>query len=93
MLPAARALAKEIADNAAPVSVAVARQMIWRMAGASHPMEAHAMDSRAIQSRGQSADAKEGIESFLEKRGARFPDRVSAQMPDFLDWQAEPEFR
>ncbi|NSX17447.1 crotonase/enoyl-CoA hydratase family protein [Cupriavidus taiwanensis] len=92
LLPAANAIAREIADNAAPVSVAVTRQMIWRMAGAAHPMEAHQMDSRAIQSRGQSADAREGIASFLEKRPAQFPDRVSAQMPDFFDWQGEPDF-
>lgn len=93
LLPAARALAREIADNAAPVSVAMARQMIWRMAGAAHPMEAHRLDSRALQSRGSSRDAKEGIASFLEKRPAQFPDRVSQDLPDFLDWRAEPEFR
>lgn len=92
LLPAAQGLAREIADNAAPVSVAMARQMIWRMAGASHPMEAHRLDSRAIQSRGRSRDAKEGIASFLEKRPARFPDRVSADLPDFMDWRGEPEF-
>ncbi|MBS0450895.1 MAG: crotonase/enoyl-CoA hydratase family protein [Proteobacteria bacterium] len=93
LLPAAQALAREIADNAAPVSVAMARQMIWRMAGAAHPMEAHRLDSRALQSRGSSRDAKEGIASFLEKRPARFPDRVSQDLPDFLDWRGEPEFQ
>lgn len=92
LLPAARALAREIADNAAPVSVAMARQMIWRMAGAAHPMDAHRLDSRALQSRGKSDDAKEGIASFLEKRPASFPDRVSTQMPDFFDWSDEPPF-
>src|SRR5579875_2584628 len=59
LLPAARALAREIAENTAPVSVALTRQMLWRMAGADHPMEAHKVDSRAIQSRGASADTKE----------------------------------
>ena len=92
LLPAARAIAREIADNAAPVSVAISRQLIWRMAGASHPMEAHKLDSRAIQSRGRSADVKEGVSAFLEKRPAAFPDRVSADMPDFFEWGNEPPF-
>lgn len=86
LLPAARALAREIADHAAPVSVALTRQMLWRMLGADHPMEAHRIDSRAIYARGRQADAKEGVTSFLEKRPARFPDRVSADMPDFVPW-------
>ncbi|MFN3371727.1 MAG: crotonase/enoyl-CoA hydratase family protein [Sphingomonadaceae bacterium] len=86
LLPAARALAREIADNTAPVSVALTRQMLWRMLGADHPMEAHRVDSRAIYARGRQADAKEGVVSFLEKRPARFPDRVSADMPDFVPW-------
>jgi enoyl-CoA hydratase/carnithine racemase len=93
LLPAARALADEIADNAAPVSVAVARRLMWTMLGASHPMEAHRADSRAMFARGQSEDAREGIAAFLEKRAAEFPDRVSAGLPDFLpEWQ-EPDFR
>ncbi|HEV3430282.1 MAG TPA: crotonase/enoyl-CoA hydratase family protein [Paraburkholderia sp.] len=92
LLPAAWALAREIADNTAPVSAAISRQMIWRMAGASHPMEAHRIDSRAIQSRGRSADAAEGVSAFLEKRPAAFPNRVSTDMPDFFDWQSEPPF-
>ena len=93
LYPAAVSLAREIADNTAPVSVAMTRQMLWRMAGASHPMEAHQLDSRAIQARGASADAKEGVESFLEKRAAEYPDRVSTDMPDFFEWQGEPEFK
>src|SRR5690606_28735245 len=72
LLPAARALAREIADNTAPVSIALTRQLIWRMAGALHPMDAHRADSRGIQSRGASADAREGVTSFLEKRPAAF---------------------
>ncbi|MEM5431412.1 crotonase/enoyl-CoA hydratase family protein [Cupriavidus oxalaticus] len=92
LLPAARAIACEIADNAAPVSVAISRQLIWRMAGASHPMEAHKLDSRAIQSRGRSADVKEGVSAFLEKRPAAFPDTVSHDLPDFFDWRGEPPF-
>ncbi|MFA7664675.1 MAG: crotonase/enoyl-CoA hydratase family protein [Burkholderiaceae bacterium] len=92
LLPAARALAREIADNAAPVSVALTRQMIWRMAGADHPMEAHKIDSRAIYMRGRMADAREGIGAFLEKRPARFTDRVSADMPAFFPWWAERRY-
>ncbi len=93
LYPAAVEIAREIADNTAQVSVAMARQMLWRMAGAQHPMEAHQLDSRAIQARGASADAKEGVTSFLEKRPASYPNRVSGDMPDFFEWQGEPEFR
>ena len=92
LLDAARALGREIADNSAPVSVALARRMMWTMLGARHPMDAHRADSQAMFARGQSADAAEGIASFLEKRPARFPDRVSDGLPDVLpDW-ARPEF-
>ena len=86
LLPAAYGLAREIADNTAPVSVALTRQMMWRMLGADHPMTAHEVDSRAIQARGVSGDAREGVTAFLEKRPASFPDRVSADMPDFFPW-------
>ena len=89
LLPAAYALAREIADYTAPVSVALTRQMMWRMLGADHPMAAHQLDSRAIQARGLSGDAGEGVTAFLEKRPASFPDRVSADMPDFFPWWPE----
>jgi enoyl-CoA hydratase/carnithine racemase len=92
LLPAARALAAEIAENTAPVSVALARQMMWRMLGAEHPMLAHRADSRAMLARGQSADAVEGITSFLEKRPAHFADRVSDGLPEIMPWWVEPEF-
>jgi enoyl-CoA hydratase/carnithine racemase len=92
LLPAAYALAREIADNAAPVSVALARQLMWRMLGAAHPMEAHRADSRAMFSRGQSADAVEGVTSFLEKRPAAFPDRVGDGLPDVFPGWEEPAF-
>jgi enoyl-CoA hydratase/carnithine racemase len=91
LLPAARALAREIADNTSQVSVALTRRMLWRMLAADHPMEAHKVDSRAIQIRGQSGDAREGVESFLEKRRAKYPDRVSKDMPDiFPEWTDRP---
>lgn len=85
LLAEANTLAREIADNCAPVSVSLTRQMMWRMLGADHPMEAHKIDSRAIWARGRQADAKEGVVSFLEKRPAKYPDTVSKNMPDFLD--------
>ncbi|MBS0448901.1 MAG: crotonase/enoyl-CoA hydratase family protein [Proteobacteria bacterium] len=89
LLPAAHALAREIADNAAPVSVALTRQMMWRMLGADHPMEAHKIDSRSIYARGAMADAKEGVGAFLEKRPAQFTDKVSTDMPAFYPWWRE----
>jgi enoyl-CoA hydratase/carnithine racemase len=92
LLGAARALAREIADNTAPVSVALARRLMWTMLGASHPMEAHRADSRAMLSRGQSADVREGVTSFLEKRPPSFPDRVSDGLPDVFPWLEEPVF-
>ena len=92
LLPAARALAREIVDHAAPVSVALTRQMLWRLSAAAHPMDAHRIDSRAIQSRGQSADVREGVGAFLEKRPAVFPDRVSTDMPAFFPWWNESTF-
>jgi enoyl-CoA hydratase/carnithine racemase len=86
LLDAARTIAREIADNAAPVSVAVNRQLMWRMLGANHPMEAHRLDSRLIAARGASADAREGVTAFLEKRPARFPLRVSEHLPEGFPW-------
>ena len=93
LLPAAYALAREIADNTAAVSVALTRQMLWRLSAASDPMQAHRIDSRAIFTRGSSADAAEGVVSFLEKRPAQFPGRVSADMPEFFPWWEEETYR
>jgi enoyl-CoA hydratase/carnithine racemase len=92
LLPAARALADEIVENTAPVSLAVSRQMLWRMLGADHPMEAHKIDSRAIFELGRSSDAREGVVSFLEKRPARFSMKPSSDMPSFFPWWEEPRF-
>ncbi|MFM7685659.1 MAG: crotonase/enoyl-CoA hydratase family protein [Actinomycetota bacterium] len=92
LLPAARAIAAEIAENTAPVSVALTRQMLWRMLGASHPMEAHRADSRGIMERGRSGDAREGVMSFLEKRAPDFPVKVSEGLPDIFPSYESPKF-
>src|SRR5215471_16709657 len=86
LLPIACALACEIADNSSAVSVILARQMMWKLFGADHPMDAHLLDSQAIFWTGRSADAREGIAAFLEKRPARFPLRPSVDLPPFYPW-------
>lgn len=86
LLHAAKSLASEIAENTSAISVAMTRAMMWRLASADHPMEAHKIDSRAIYRLSRGADAKEGIASFLEKRRAMYPGKVSADMPDFYPW-------
>ena len=91
LIPAAREIAKSLFEKSAPVSAALTRQMVWRASGAAHPMEAHIAESRALHHRFKSADSKEGVMSFLEKRPAAFADRVS-EMPDiWADWVA-PKF-
>jgi enoyl-CoA hydratase/carnithine racemase len=92
LLDAARALGREIAENTAPVSVALARQLMWRSVGAEHPKHAQRADSRGMVARGQSADAVEGITAFLEKRAAHFPDRVSEGLPDVMPGWSAPGF-
>jgi enoyl-CoA hydratase/carnithine racemase len=92
LLPTARQLAGEIAARTAPVSIALIRQMMWRMLGADDPMEAHKVDSRGIYTRGRSEDVKEGVMSFLEKRPANFKNKVSSDMPDFFPWWNEREY-
>jgi enoyl-CoA hydratase/carnithine racemase len=93
LLPTARALAAEIAENTSAVSVALSRQLMWKMLGADHPMEAHRLDSRAIYAMGQSPDGHEGVQSFLEKRPAVFPMKVSSDMPEFFPWWKQRPFK
>jgi enoyl-CoA hydratase/carnithine racemase len=92
LLPAARELAREIAENTSAISVALTRQMVWKMLGADHPMEAHKIDSRAIHALGQSADAHEGVGAFLAKRKADFKQRPSREMPKFFPWWKDRKF-
>jgi len=86
LLPTARALAVDIAQHTSAVSVALIRQMLWRMLGADHPREAHRIDSLGMWHTGRSADAHEGVTSFLEKRLPRFTGRPSKDMPPFYPW-------
>lgn len=92
LLPTARAVAREIADNTSAVSVALCRHMMWKMLGADHPMEAHKIDSRGIRSMGQLPDAYEGVQSFLEKRPGNYTMKPSTDMPAFYPWWDEREF-
>jgi enoyl-CoA hydratase/carnithine racemase len=91
LLPAATALAAEIAESA-PVSVALTRQMLWRMLGADHPMAAHRVDSRAVHATGAMPDAREGVMSFLEKRPAAFQGRVTTDLPDVFPGWSDPGY-
>ena len=93
LLPAAYAIAREIAEHTAPVSIALTRQMLWRMLGADHPMEAHKVDSKGIFTLGASPDVKEGIAAFKEKRPARFGMRPSTDMPTWFPWWENRPFR
>jgi enoyl-CoA hydratase/carnithine racemase len=92
LLPRARELAQEIAESTSSVSVALARQMLWQMLGASHPMEAHRLDSAAMVYMGAHADSREGVASFLEKRAADFPMRVSSDFPVDVGLMDEPAY-
>ncbi len=92
LMDAALALADEIASNTSAVSVAMTRAMLWRLSAAEHPMMAHRIDSRAIYRLSRSADAREGVDSFLEKRPPVYPDTVSADMPDFYPWWEQPAY-
>lgn len=92
LMATARELATKIAQNTSALSVTLTRHMMWRMLGADHPMEAHKIDSRGIQYMGASADAREGVESFLEKRDPNYTLKPSQDLPDFFPWWTDPEF-
>ncbi len=92
LIETALARAHAMTAHSAPVSIALTRAMLWRMAGASHPMVAHRWDSRAVYARGKMADAKEGVTSFLEKRDPRFSDSVARDYPEFSPFDDDPDF-
>ena len=93
LMEAARGLATEISENTSAVSVAMTRAMLWRLSAAEHPMMAHRVDSRSIFRLSKSDDAKEGIQSFLDKRSPEFPGKVSSDMPDFYPWWDDPAYQ
>jgi enoyl-CoA hydratase/carnithine racemase len=93
LMPTARQLAKEIADSTSATSVALSRQLLWRMLGADHPIESHKLESKMIHWAGQQPDAHEGVQSFLEKRKADFTMKVSTDMPEFYPWWTERPFK
>lgn len=92
LLPAARELAHQFADQTSAISVTLIRQMMWKMLAADHPMDAHNVDSRGVYYMGKSGEAAEGVQSFLEKRPAEFPGKVSKDMPEFFPWWEKREF-
>lgn len=93
LLASANAIAREIADNTSAMSVALTRQMLWRMLGADHPMEAHKVDSKGIFFMGGSPDVKEGIAAFKEKRAPRFTLSPTRDLPSWFPWWKERPFR
>jgi len=93
LIPAAFDLAREIRDNTSSISTVLARQMLWRMLGADHPMEAHKIESRNLHYMFQSADLQEGVVSFLEKRPPNFPMKPSLDLPDFYPWWKDRPYR
>ena len=85
--------AREIAENTSSISVALTKQMVWRMLGAEHPMEAHRIESKAVYFMGGSEDCREGVNAFLEKRKPNFPMKLSRDLPDFYPWWEEVPFK
>ena len=93
LLPAAMEKAREIVENTSSISVALTKQMVWRMLGADHPMEAHRVESKAVYFMSSSDDCREGVNAFLEKRKPDFPMKLSRDLPDFYPWWPEVPFK
>lgn len=93
LMAAAYELATEIAANTSAVAITLARQLMWRMLSADHPMAAHEIESRLLATLGSAPDAVEGVQAFLDKRPARFPGRVPDDLPGCYPWWAPREFR
>ena len=92
LMPAALDLARDMADNCSPASLALIRQLMWSSQGQHHPMASHRLESRCMFHMAHSPDSQEGVQSFLEKRPAQFTMKVSSDLPDFYPWVEEPEF-
>ena len=93
LMPTAMEKAREIVENTSSISVALTKQMVWRMLGAEHPMEAHRIESKAVYFMGGSEDCREGVNAFLEKRKPNFPMKLSRDLPDFYPWWEEVPFK
>ncbi len=93
LLPAAMEKAREIVENTSSISVALTKQMVWRMLGSDHPMDAHRIESKAVYFMGRSEDCREGVNAFLEKRKPNFPMKLNRDMPSFYPWWTETSFK
>ena len=86
-------IAREIADNTSAVSIPLNRQMLWKMLGADHPMEAHKIESKCIFTLGLKPDSQEAVKAFYEKRPPKFTMKASSDMPEFYPWWKEKPFK
>ena len=93
LMERAEEIAAEFVEATSSLSVTLIRQMLWKMLGADHPMEAHKIDSRGVYSLGKTGEASEGVMSFLEKREPNFPGKVSKDLPEFYPWWDDKEFK
>ena len=81
LLPRAREIAREIAENTSAVSIAMTRQMLWQYSALPDPFELLAMDGPLSVELGKGGDVKEGVAAFLDKRKPNFPGKPSRDIP------------